>query len=40
MRDAIPETEYFDLTERLINEYALLLLAAKVLSDHGVAMDV
>ena len=38
--DAIPETEYFDLTERLINEYALLLLAAKVLSDHGVAMDV
>ena len=40
MRDAIPETEYFDLTERLINEYALLLLAARVLSDHGVAMDV
>ena len=40
MRDAIAETENFDLTERLINEYALLLLAAKVLSDHGVAMDV
>ena len=30
MRDAIAETEHFDLTERLINEYALLLLAARL----------
>lgn len=40
MRVSIDDTAYFDLTERLVNEYALILLAAKVLIDFGVNIDV
>ena len=39
MRNALDDTMYFDLTERLINEYALILLSAKVLADYGVNID-
>ena len=40
MRDSIDEAEYFDLTERLVNEYALILLSARVLIDFGVCIDI
>lgn len=39
MRNAIDDELRFDLTERLINEYALILMSARVLSDFGVNID-
>lgn len=39
MRNAIEDTTYFDLTERLVNAYGLILMAAKVLSDFGFSID-
>ena len=39
MRDAIDDAATFDLSERLINEYAVILLAATVLADFGFHMD-
>lgn len=39
MRNAIDDELRFDLTERLINEYALILMSARILSDFGVNMD-
>ena len=40
IRHSLDEAEYFDLTERLVNEYALILLSAKVLTDFGVCIDI
>ena len=40
IRNSIDEAEHFDLTERLVNEYALILLSAKVLVDFGVCVDI
>lgn len=40
MRNAIDDVESFDLAERLINEYAVILLAGKVLDDFGVTIDI
>ena len=40
IRDSIDDTAYFDLTERLINEYALILLAAETLVKFGIVIDV
>lgn len=39
LRSAIDDEFRFDLTERLINEYALILMSARVLNDFGVNMD-
>lgn len=39
IKNSIGEEMYFDLTERLINEYALILLASRVLADFGVITD-
>lgn len=39
MRNAIGDTDRFDLTERLLGEYALILLSAKVLADMSVTID-
>lgn len=39
LRSAIDDEFHFDLTERLINEYALILMSARVLNDFGVNMD-
>lgn len=39
MRNAIDDELHFDLTERLVNEYALILMSARILSDFGVNMD-
>ena len=39
IRSAIDDTKFFDLTERLINEYALILLSARILADSGVNID-
>lgn len=40
MRDAIDDVPSFDLAQRLINEYAVILLAGKVLAEHGVNIDI
>jgi len=40
IRHSLDEAEYFDLTERLVNEYALILLSGKVLADFGVRIDI
>lgn len=39
LRSAIDYEFRFDLTERLINEYALILMSARVLNDFSVNMD-
>lgn len=39
IRNTIDDAAYFDLTERLVNEYALILLAARVLGDFGISID-
>ncbi|MGN1086725.1 MAG: DUF927 domain-containing protein [Porcipelethomonas sp.] len=39
MRNAIDDEFHFDLTERLVNEYELILMSARILSDFGVNMD-
>lgn len=39
LRSAIDDEFRFDLTERIINEYALILMSARVLADFGVNMD-
>lgn len=39
MRNAVGEEKFFDLTERLVNEYALILLAARALADIGMKID-
>ena len=39
MRNAIDDVAYFDLTERLVNEYALILMAARTLVSFGVNVD-
>ena len=40
MRNAIDDAESFDLAERLINEYAVILLAGEVLVELGVNIDI
>ena len=40
VRNSLDETEYFDLTERLVNEYALILLSAKILVDFKICIDI
>lgn len=39
MRNAIEDAASFDLAERLVNEYAVILLAGRALSDFGVNID-
>lgn len=39
VRNAIDDEMRFDLTERLVNEYALILMSAKVLDNFGINMD-
>lgn len=40
MRSAIDDVASFDLAERLINEYALILLSARVLVNFGIHIDI
>lgn len=40
LRTAIAEEMFFDLTERLINEYALILTAATVLTEFNINIDI
>lgn len=40
MRSAINPEDAFDLTERLINEYAVILFTARVLVDFGICIDI
>lgn len=40
MRNAIEDAASFDLAERLINEYAVILLSAKVLVDFNINIDI
>lgn len=40
MRNTIDYAASFDLAERLINEYAVILLAGKVLAELGVSIDI
>ena len=40
MRNAIDDAESFDLAERLINEFAVILLAGEVLVELGVNIDI
>lgn len=40
IRNALDDVSSFDLAERLINEYALILLAATVIADFGVNIDI
>lgn len=40
MRNAIEDVSSFDIAEKLVNEYALILLTAKVLTDFGICIDI
>ncbi len=40
LRTAIGERMFFDLTERLVNEYALILTAATILSEFNIKIDI
>lgn len=40
IRKAIGEGMFFELTERLINEYALILMSANILTDFGIKIDI
>lgn len=40
LRTAIGEEKFLDLTERLINEYALIILAAMVLTEFNINIDI